>query len=944
MSPQLPRWAWAGVLAALLLLVSGIIALAASAALTISVSPSTIDPSHGQTATVTYTNSVPVYHLSLTVRSSNNATVKSLTSNTMIGTNTRTAAWDGKDAFGKSVPNGQYTVVFAGTTSTGAAITPAIAPVTVAVAAVTPPPTGSVLALGVSPGTIDPSSGQTTTVTYTNTVSVYHLSLTVQDSHNTIVKSLTTATTISTNARKATWDGKDAAGNSVAGGQYTVVFAGTTSDGTALTPATVGVTVATAAPTTYAFKITGITPGTIDATQSQTTTVSYTVPILCDFRVSVKNSGGAEVRTLDQVTGAAAGSRTAAWNGKDSTGAIVPDGTYTVTVVSTSTTPTVQPASGTITIATATVTPPPPPPPPPSGGDTGGSLTISDSPTTIDPSSGQTTTVTYTNTVSVYHLSLTVQDSHNTVVKSLTSNTMIGTNTRKAIWDGKDAAGNVVAGGQYTVVFAGTTSDGTLLTPATAGVTVATAAPTTYAFKIISITPSTIDATQGQTTTITYNVPILCDLRVYVKNSGGTEVRTLTQVSSAAAGNRTITWDGKTTAGAIVPDGVYTVTVESLSATPTIAPASGTVTVKTATVTPPPPPPPPPTTGAEKGQIIEGAGSANFAWLKYAGYKATVAFQAPKSGAITQITLQWKKSGGYGSGTYGIFNFELQTNGAGNFPSGTAIGRAANINPTTAMDGYADGAFHFPISATLTAGQIYHLVITNVDPNPGTNWSSPNGLMTRVQTWDGTGNRLAYYSSGSWKPWSSTDNPWNTSGGNNVSGEHTPTMLTWSDGTNTGDPFYSAAISSGAKIYGTSRAGEYILWNSPTTTIGKVGVSMKKVGTPAGSLIYHLEKVGSGDIVSGTIASAADVGAVQTWVYAALPTAVTLTQGQAYRLWFESPNSSSAAYYTSAPVYGESRPATWIANTWGGTQSYYVYGSGSLSSSMTSGDLSFSLQ
>jgi len=50
------------------------------------------------------------------------------------------------------------------------------------------------------------------------------------------------------------------------------------------------------------------------------------------------------------------------------------------------------------------------------------------------------------------------------------------------------------------------------------------------------------------------------------------------------------------------------------------------------------------------------------------------------------------------------------------------------------------------------------------------------------------------------------------------------------------------------------------------------------------------------------------------------------------------------AYYTSAPVYGESRPATWIANTWGGTQSYYVYGSGSLSSSMTSGDLSFSLQ
>ncbi len=43
-------------------------------------------------------------------------------------------------------------------------------------------------------------------------------------------------------------------------------------------------------------------------------------------------------------------------------------------------------------------------------------------------------------------------------------------------------------------------------------------------------------------------------------------------------------------------------------------------------------------------------------------------------------------------------------NGAGNFPSGTVIGRTTNVNPSAAMDGYADGAFHFNISASLTAG------------------------------------------------------------------------------------------------------------------------------------------------------------------------------------------------------------------------------------------------
>ena len=706
MSTHLPRWAWAGILAALLLVVGGIIAFAQAAALSISVSPSTIDPSQGQTTTVTYTNTVPAYSPSVTVRNSSNAIVKTLASYSMIGTNTRRTTWDGKDSYGKIVPDGRYTVVFSGKSSTG-----------------------------------------------------------------------------------------------------------------------------TALPT----------------------------------------------------------------------------------------------ATAAITVSTAT-----------SGGGNTATLSVSVSPTTINPSKAQTTTVKYVNTAPVYSAGVTVQDSNKATVKSLASYSLIGTRTRTAVWDGKDSSGKVVPNGQYTVVFSGKTSSGTALTPATATVTVSTSTSTSYAFTITSINPTTIDATQGQTTTISYTVPTTCDLRVYVKNSAGTEVRTLDQVSGAAAGNRTATWNGKNSAGTIVPDGTYTVTVESLSTTPTIKPASGTVTVATSTT-------PPPTSG-EKGQIIEGAGSANFAWLKYAGYKMDIAFQSPKSGTITQITLQWKKSSGYGAGNYGTFNFELQTNGSGNYPSGTAIAHTYNVNPITAMDGYSDGAFHFPISATLTAGQIYHLVITNVDSNPGTNWSSPNGLMTRVQPWDGTGNRVAYYSSGSWKPWSSQDNPWNTSGGNNVNGEHSPTMLTWSDGTNTGDPYYSAALSAGARFYGSSRAGEYILWNQPTTTIGKIGVSVKRVGTPSGALIYHLEKVGSGDLATGAIATASQVGTVQTWVYATLPSAVTLTQGQAYRLWFESPSSSSSSYYGSAPVYGESRPATWIANTWGGPQSYYVSGSGSLSSSMTTADLSFSLQ
>jgi len=935
-------------LTTLLLATSGI---AQSAALSISASPSTINPSNGQAATITYTNTVPVYKPSVTVQNSSNETVKSLVSYSMIGTNTRRTAWDGKDASGRIAPAGQYTVVFSGNTSSGAAIIPATTIVTVTTTATAPsqPPSGggtnTVMSISVSPGAINVTEGQSTTVTYTNTQRIYSPSVTVRNSGNTIVRTLASYNLIGTRTRRAIWDGKDSAGRLVSAGQYTVVFDGKTSTGAAITPATAGITVTTTAapppppPTEYSFAINSITPGAIDTTKGETTTINYNVPVTCNLRVVVKNSAGSEVRILTTVSNAAAGNRSIAWDGKTGAGAVVPDGSYTVTVESTVATPVVKPASGTVTVTASTVTPPPPPPPDPVS-----PLSVSVSPGTID--AGEQTTVTYTNTVAVYNPSLTVRNSSNTIVYSLISYTMIGTRTRTATWDGKNSSGQAVPAGQYTVVYEGKTSSGAAITPATTGVAVSSSAPAPieYSFAINSITPGSIDTTKGETTTINYAVPVTCNLRVVVKNGAGAEVRTLTTVSNAAAGNRSIAWDGKNTTGAVVANGTYTVTVESTGTTPAVKPASGTVTVTASTVTPPPPPPPPPATGSEKGQIIEGGGSANFAWLKYSGYKAGVAFLSPKTGSITQITLQWKKSSGYGAGNYGTFNFELQTNGTGNFPSGTVIGRATGINPSTAMDGYIDGAFHFPISASLTAGQIYHLVITNTDSNPGTNWSSPNGLMTRVQPWDGTGNRLAYYSSGSWKPWSSGDNPWNTSGGNNVNGHHVPTMLTWSDGSNTGDPYYSASISSGAKFYGSSRAGEYITWNGASTTIGKVGVSVKRVGSPAGALIYHLERVGSGDVATGAIATAAQVGTVQTWVYATLPSAVTLTQGQSYRLWFESPSSSSSAYYASAPVYGESRPPAWLEAGWGGTHCYYVSGSGNLNSSNKSMDLSFSMQ
>jgi len=348
---------------------------------------------------------------------------------------------------------------------------------------------------------------------------------------------------------------------------------------------------------------------------------------------------------------------------------------------------------------------------------------------------------------------------------------------------------------------------------------------------------------------------------------------------------------------------------------------------------------------SDLGQIIEGCGSANFDSVQYPGVKLGVAFKAPKTGTISAVTIQWKKSGLYGAGNFGRYTFELHGNGTGNFPSGSVLASVTNVTPSTAM-GAMDGALQVDLSASLTADQIYHLVVYNTDANPSQNWSSPNSLMTRVVPWDGAGNRGAIFIQGAWKPWTSHDMAqiFNPGRLRYVNGSHVPLMLTWTDGSHTGDPYYSAAVSQGAYLYGGNKAGEFIQWDRPAATIKKVGVSVGKFGSP-GTLIYHLEQIGGGELATGSIANAGQIGVTPTWVYATLPASVTFEQGQSYRLWFESPTSAnkSNCYFQYVP-YGESSPAEWIDCGWGGTTSSYTVSTGGVWTAYPTRDLSFSLQ
>jgi hypothetical protein len=83
--------------------------------------------------------------------------------------------------------------------------------------------------------------------------------------------------------------------------------------------------------------------GTRDAT-----TISYSLSAAADVMVTIRSAAGTVVRTLASAAPRASGPSSEPWNGRNASGAVVADGSYTVTISATN-------ASGTSAAATATV-------------------------------------------------------------------------------------------------------------------------------------------------------------------------------------------------------------------------------------------------------------------------------------------------------------------------------------------------------------------------------------------------------------------------------------------------------------------------------------------------------------------------------------------------------------------------------------------------------------
>ncbi|HOD41553.1 MAG TPA: FlgD immunoglobulin-like domain containing protein, partial [Candidatus Wallbacteria bacterium] len=248
-----------------------------------------------------------------------------------LGSHTET--WDGNDSTGNVVGEGDYRIEIYLTDSAGNIGSPNPATLTVAVDNTPPAITGLL--------TVPPFfSPQNSNVNYKTTMLKYNLSesaevtIKVLDSLNNQVRTLITNVPQSPGLKNTTWDGKDDTGTYVADGTYTFEITGTDA---ALNSTTVTTTVQvdntgpviniiSATPTPFA-------PDSIDPAL-RAVDVKYILNdarVSCTTEVTVKTRIGAIVKSLGAGMVLPTGVlQTAKWDGKNTLGQIVEDGTYGV--------------------------------------------------------------------------------------------------------------------------------------------------------------------------------------------------------------------------------------------------------------------------------------------------------------------------------------------------------------------------------------------------------------------------------------------------------------------------------------------------------------------------------------------------------------------------------------------------------------------------------------
>lgn len=396
---------------------------------------------------------------------------------------------------------------------------------------------------------------------------IYYLSedanvtIEIYDSLGNLVRVLEQNVPKQSGLNSSQWDGRDSRGNIVRDGVYTYKITAFDKAGLASPPATGTITVERCNP-----EITQVsdTPDPINPWEAITSTINFTLSENANTYINIYDSNGNLIKNLfsSPVT---FGASKAVWDGTNNSGSFVSNGTYTYKInASDPFNKKAKTVSGTITL-TGAADPLSPP--------VISRNTVEPNPYSPDGKNSVAISYLISDNCTV---GILITDSAGKTVKPIETNASKSSGENSAVWDGKNASGQIVPAGTYKYVITAVNGRGLSAVPASGTITVK---KDELIINVIGDSPDPFNPAAAKANTIEYSITKSAQVTVKILDGSGKLIRTVFD-GQAYSGANNASWDGRNTSGSLVADGKYKYQISATDNTGlSAAPATGDITV-----------------------------------------------------------------------------------------------------------------------------------------------------------------------------------------------------------------------------------------------------------------------------------------------------------------------------------------------------------------------------
>jgi subtilisin family serine protease len=404
--------------------------------------------------------------------------------------------------------------------------------------------------LAVSQATFKPTELNNQIITFT-TNEISYVTVGIYNAKNALVNQIELNSLRSAGSQSLSWDGKDRYGNIVPDGNYSVkIDAKDLANNKSIQQLK---TFSISRLNSY-ISIFKDGPDPFKATGSSFNTIYYTLLQPATVELSVLDLNGNLIKTIVNAP-STTGSKYARWDGKNSSGLLVDEGTYIYSLK--------------LYGANAALI-----------SDIRGAVNVDKVAPQVTNESVSPGTVSSNTDISIdYTLSekakitVSIYNTSNVLIKTLTSNLIQQAGNNSLKWDGKNSRGLFAPDETYKIKITATDFVGfvtskeigtVVLEKDSPGITTVTMAPNP--FKVTGTTLSALRYTLIEKTNVT----------IKILDSNNTVVRTLVD-NILQLGIKTVTWNGKDDNGLLVPDGVYTYKIDGVDLAGKTATFTGTI-------------------------------------------------------------------------------------------------------------------------------------------------------------------------------------------------------------------------------------------------------------------------------------------------------------------------------------------------------------------------------